>query len=129
MSVLRKDPLSHGWVIFAEERYQRPAEAPQIASYPPPEQCPFCAGHEHMTPPEIRAVRSAGGKPNGAGWSVRTVPNQFAVLRIEGKLERRGEGLYDMMNGIGANEILIETPDHDARFADFSVEKIREILW
>ncbi|HET7875795.1 MAG TPA: DUF4931 domain-containing protein, partial [Methylomirabilota bacterium] len=52
--------------------------------------------------------------PNTPGWLVRVVPNKFPALRIEGELEPAGEGLYDRMNGVGAHEVLIETPDHDA---------------
>jgi UDPglucose--hexose-1-phosphate uridylyltransferase len=37
---------------------------------------------------------------------------QVPALQIEGSLERRGEGLYDKMNGIGAHEVVIEGPDH-----------------
>lgn len=82
-----------------------------------------------MTPPEITSVRASGSRRDESGWSVRVVPNQFAALNIEGKFERRGEGLYDMMNGIGAHEVVIETPQHDARLSESSPEKLQEILW
>jgi UDPglucose--hexose-1-phosphate uridylyltransferase len=129
MSTLRKDPITQGWVIFAEERYQRPPEMPVPRSYPAPEHCPFCPGNEEMTPAELLAVRPAGSRPNTPGWSVRAIPNQFALLRIEGKFDRRGEGLYDMMNGIGAHEVIIETPDHEATLAGYGMIKIQEVLW
>jgi UDPglucose--hexose-1-phosphate uridylyltransferase len=128
MSILRKDPLSHGWVIFAEERFEKPLEFDRAHIDLGRESCPFCPGNEAMTPPEICAKRPDTTKPDSPGWNVRTVPNQFAVLRIEGKLDRRGEGLYDMMNGIGAHEVVIETPDHDTGFPGFAPEKIEEVL-
>jgi UDPglucose--hexose-1-phosphate uridylyltransferase len=43
---------------------------------------------------------------------VRVVPNRYPALRIEGDLDKRGEGLYDKMRGIGAHEVVIETPEH-----------------
>ena len=43
---------------------------------------------------------------------MRVVPNKFPALKIEGQLNKRGEGIYDMMNGIGAHEVIIETPRH-----------------
>lgn len=129
MSVLRKDPLSHGWVIFAEERYRPPAPNCFISTEVHSDRCPFCPGNERMTPAEIRAIRPPSSRANTPGWSVRTIPNQFAVLRIEGKFDRRGEGLYDMMNGIGAHEVVIETPEHNALLSGYSVEKLQEILW
>ena len=83
-----------------------------------------------MTPQEISAFRPSNN-PALAAWSVRAVPNHDAVLHIEGKANRRGEGLYDMMNGIGAHEVVIETPDHDARFFDYDQHKIEEVatMW
>ncbi len=39
---------------------------------------------------------------------------------IEGELDRQGEGLYDKMNGIGAHEVIIESPQHDDVFANLS---------
>ena len=50
--------------------------------------------------------------PNGPGWKVRVVPNRFPALKIEGELDRKAEGIYDLMNGIGAHEVVIETPEH-----------------
>ena len=42
------------------------------------------------------------------------VPNKFPALGIEGNLNRQAEGMFDKMNGIGAHEVIIETPDHNA---------------
>jgi UDPglucose--hexose-1-phosphate uridylyltransferase len=61
---------------------------------------------------------------NGAGWNVRVVPNKFPALIIEGDLSKEGVGLYDRMNGIGAHEVIIETPNHNYSFADFSPAEI-----
>ena len=129
MSTLRKDPITEGWVIMAEERYEAPRTSAPQKPYPPAEHCPFCSGHESMTPEEILALRPPGSRKNSPGWSVRAVPNHFAVLHIEGKFDRRGEGLYDMMNGVGAHEVIIETPEHEGLFSDYSVKKLEEILW
>ena len=45
------------------------------------------------------------------------VPNKFPALGIEGSLNRQAEGMFDKMNGMGAHEVIIETPDHNARLA------------
>jgi UDPglucose--hexose-1-phosphate uridylyltransferase len=92
-------------------------------------ECPFCAGHETETPGEILAYRDRTGHPNGPGWRVRVVPNKFPALQIEGDLHKRGEGIYDKMNGIGAHEVIIECPQHETTMADLSEENIREVLW
>src|SRR5687767_394449 len=91
--------------------------------------CPFCEGHEQMTPAELLALRHHGSGPNSPGWSLRVVPNQFPVLRVEGTLDRQGEGLYDKMNGIGAHEVIIESPKHQESLATMSVDAVEQVLW
>jgi UDPglucose--hexose-1-phosphate uridylyltransferase len=112
---LRRDPVVGRWVIISTERARRPSD---FISEPPklrPGPCVFCEGHETRTPDEVWAMRPEGGAPNGPGWLVRVVPNRFPALRIEGDLDPTGEGLYDRMNGVGAHEVVIEAPAHDAR--------------
>lgn len=93
------------------------------------DECPFCPGRESLTPPEILAYRPGGSAPNGPGWDLRVVPNKFPALRVEGTLERRGEGMFDRMSGIGAHEVIIETPDHDRTLAAMSDAEIERVLW
>ncbi|MGE0447827.1 MAG: galactose-1-phosphate uridylyltransferase [Vicinamibacterales bacterium] len=130
MSELRKDPVTGRWVIISTERRKRAGafrlEPVGVVDDPA---CPFCEGHEHMTPHEILALRTNGSGPNGPGWSLRVVPNQFPVLRVEGTLDRQGEGLFDKMNGIGAHEVIIETPRHDQALATMGEREIEEVLW
>lgn len=73
-------------------------------------------------------MRPPGGKANGPGWTVRVVPNKFPALQVEGQLERRGEGLYDKMNGIGAHEVVIEGSSPDRDLSDLPVEQIQQVL-
>jgi len=128
MPELRKDPVVGRWVIISTERSRRPtnfgpAIPSQTGSF-----CPFCPGSEDKTPPEVYAARANGGPPNSGGWSVRVVPNKFPALQIEGSLDRRGEGLYDKMSGVGAHEVVIECPDHGQDLADLPVEHIHSVL-
>jgi UDPglucose--hexose-1-phosphate uridylyltransferase len=60
---------------------------------------------------------------------VRVVPNRFPALQVEGALDRQGEGIFDKMNGIGAHEVIIETPDHHASLATLTVVAIERVLW
>jgi len=103
MSVLRRDPTTGRWVVFGD---------PPPPAHGPGEPCPFCAGHESMTPPEIVAWGRPDRVANGPGWQVRVVPNARPLLRIEGRLERHADGIYDTTSGTGAHEIVIETPEH-----------------
>jgi UDPglucose--hexose-1-phosphate uridylyltransferase len=129
MPELRHDPIQKRWVIIASERGRRPDDFPRPESAPAGGFCPFCPGNEAKTPPEITAIGYPGRMPNSPGWQVRVVPNKFPALRIEGELERKGLGVLDRMNGVGAHEVIIETPNHDLGMADMSVEDLKRVLW
>jgi UDPglucose--hexose-1-phosphate uridylyltransferase len=60
---------------------------------------------------------------------VRVVPNKFPALQVEGEMGREGVGLYDRMNGVGAHEVIIETPNHVEGLADLQPKKIEDMLW
>lgn len=128
MPQLRKDPVLGRWVIISTERGKRPTD---FATEPEDRKggfCPFCAGNEDKTPPEVMSYRDEGTKADTAGWQVRVVPNKFPALAIEGELDRAGEGMYDKMNGVGAHEVIIETPDHDRSLADLPVDHIALVV-
>ncbi|MBI3610182.1 MAG: galactose-1-phosphate uridylyltransferase [Nitrospirae bacterium] len=131
MPELRKDPIVGRWVIIATERGKRSNDYHPAAPVPGVEQrfCAFCPGNEDKTPPEILAYRTEGSKPNSPGWHVRVVANKFPALRIEGGLNREGEGIYDKMNGVGAHEVIIETPDHKQTLATLTDKQVEEVLW
>ena len=128
MPELRKDPVVGRWVIISTERSRRPGNFVPETFTVPEAFSPFIEGREDMTPPEVYAVRPGGGPANGPGWTVRVVPNKFPALEIEGTLDRRGEGLYDKMNGIGAHEVVIEGPEPERALADQPVERIQQVL-
>lgn len=130
MPELRKDPVTGRWVIISTERRKRPTDFRlESVNITPDNACPFCEGHERMTPREILAYRRNGGPPNGPGWDLRVVPNQFPVLRVEGTLDRQGEGLFDKMSGIGAHEVIIESPRHEDTLATMSEAAVEQVLW
>jgi len=129
MSELRHDPLSKRWVIIANERSRRPEdftdgfEARSEGGF-----CPFCPGSEDKTPGEIAALRPGGGPANGPGWEVRVIPNKYPALSIEGTLDRQGLGLYDRMRGVGAHEVVIESPRHDLHIGDMAPGVLEGVL-
>src|SRR5918994_3093930 len=130
MSELRKDPVTGRWVIISTERRKRPTDflLESVHSTPDPN-CPFDEGHEHMTPRELLALGRNGSGPDTPGWKLRVIPNQFPVLRVEGTLDRQGEGLFDKMNGIGAHEVIIESPKHDETLATMDDGAVEQVLW
>ncbi len=129
MPELRKDPIIGRWVIIATERSKRPTDLRVPHDELKGGFCPFCMGNEDKTPPEVMAYRRNGGPPDSPGWHLRVVPNKFPALQIEGELDRRGEGMFDKMNGIGAHEVIIETPDHSKTIATLSEKEVQEVLW
>jgi len=129
MPELRKDPIVGRWVIIATDRANRPVAPKPEAPLQNGSSCPFCEGSEDKTPHEILAYRAPGTRPDAPGWRVRVVPNKFPALQIEGDLQKRGDGIYDKMNGVGAHEVILECPHHEVQMSHLGLENIREILW
>ena len=130
MRELRRDPIIGRWVIIATDRAKRPSDFANPrrkgTTVDTSKDCPFCEGNESMTPAEILAVRKVGTKANEKGWQVRVVPSISGFLDTKGDLDRHGKGIYDLMNGVGAHEVVVMTPRHgidsndldDAQLAD-----------
>ena len=129
MPELRRDPIVGRWVIIDNTNPKRPQDFHvEPHHYEEDDNCPFCYGNEHMTPPEIQSIRAEKTSPNTPGWQVRVVPNKFPALQIEGELDKRGLGIFDMSNGIGAHEVIIDTPYHTKDFADLELSEIQKII-
>jgi UDPglucose--hexose-1-phosphate uridylyltransferase len=94
----------------------------------PPAHCPFCEGREANAGAEILAWRE-GGPANAPGWSVRVVPNRHPMLKIEGQMQVRAEGLFESRDGLGAHEVIIETPVHDQPLHTLDADRLWRVLW
>ncbi len=128
MPELRRDPITGRWVIIAQERGDRPYDFIVEEDRTKGGFCPLCPGNEGITPPEVLAYGRDEYNPDGDGWSLRVVPNKFPALIIEGDLNKRGEGIYDKMNGIGAHEVIIETPEHHSSISQMEHGEIELIF-
>ena len=133
MPELRKDIVTREWVIVAKERAKRPSDFNQKNRMQPAPHhdanCPFCVGNESFTPPEVLAYRERGTGPDQPGWRVRVTPNKFAALDREGQLNRQDVDIYDMMNGAGAHEVVVETTDHGKSIAHMEQKEVEEVIW
>src|ERR1700754_100417 len=98
MAEVRIDPETGEWRIVAPERAARPVDRSKTAEGV--KACPFCPGHEYMTPPET--LRVPDGPADGPGWRIRVVPNKFSFVSAPG----------DGMAG-GQHEVVIESQRHD----------------
>jgi len=128
MAELRREPIARRWVLVTTDNVKGPSD---YLSFKPPYQlqesggsCPFCPGNEGMTPRETFSLSGVD-----RGWSVRVIPNKFPFFHIEGEFDRRPEGMYDVMEAIGAHEIVIETPKHHQNLAMMEPSQIERILF
>ncbi|MDO8662449.1 MAG: galactose-1-phosphate uridylyltransferase [Candidatus Omnitrophota bacterium] len=128
MAELRRDPIVGRWVIVDTDHPSAPKDFQYEQYIQKGGACPFCYGSETLTPPEIDSFREPGTAANTSGWQVRVVPNKFPALQVEGELNRRPLGLYDMSNGVGAHEVLIETPYHAKDICDLLPLEIENYL-
>ncbi|HQG31378.1 MAG TPA: galactose-1-phosphate uridylyltransferase [Deltaproteobacteria bacterium] len=129
MSELRKDPVVDRWVIITEDPTLSTVIQGGPVGEPQDSFCPFCPGNEHFCPPEILANRPADSHANDSGWNLRVIPNRSPLLVIEEDLKRLGEGIYDKVTGVGANEVIIETPHHGRRQSCMGLDELENIFW
>lgn len=114
MREFRRDPIVGRWVIISSERANRPfAFLKTSREEDNKSTCAFCWGNEKFTPPEILAIREENTQKDTPGWSIRVIPNKYPALRVEGELIKLADGIYDKITGIGAHEVIIETPQHN----------------
>ncbi|MCL4439166.1 MAG: galactose-1-phosphate uridylyltransferase [Firmicutes bacterium] len=124
----RKDPILDRWVVIATERGKRPSDFMVPREEKRGGECPLCERHELETPPEVLAYRERGSGRDRPGWWVRVVPNKFPALRIEGQTDIRNYGLYRIMDGVGAHEVVVETADHGKTMEDLNEYQVQEII-
>lgn len=128
MPELRKDPILDRWVIFSTERAKRPSDFKSERHESNSVNCPFCEGNEKATPPEIAAYGRNGGGPDTPGWTLRTVPNKFPALTVEGECRERSEGIFNSMAGVGHHEVIIESPRHGVNLPHLPEDRIADVF-
>jgi UDPglucose--hexose-1-phosphate uridylyltransferase len=129
MPELRRDPVVDRWVIIAMERARRPSNFvnthPNFFDKNVQEQaCPFCNNQDQT----IFSLKDEKSEHHDSPWDVKVVESGTPVVRLSEKFKRRGYGLYDVVNGYGAHEVVIETPRHIANMADLSINQIRLVI-
>jgi UDPglucose--hexose-1-phosphate uridylyltransferase len=135
MSEIRQDQATKRWVVIATTRAKRPSDL----AAPPPEKepsvehsptCPFCSGNEAMTPPEVLAYRAPGSAPDSPGWQVRVVPNRFPALAPDGEVKVRVQDptWFTSITGVGAHEVIVESPLHNASPATMPLDQATAVL-
>ena len=128
MPELRKDPIANRWVIISPERAKRPVRSSVSNETSDIAQCPFCAGNENMTPPEVLAFRDQSNPSSLLNWTVRVVPNKYPALVPDGSGVAIADENYESHDGIGAHEVIIESPRHVMDVALLNVTQIAAVL-
>jgi UDPglucose--hexose-1-phosphate uridylyltransferase len=137
---LRQDPLSGDWVAITAGRAARPEAFLGDAGNPRgPLGCPFCAGNEHLTPPEVWADRDQGTDADRPGWHVRAVPNKFPAFAAPPRLgpprpspppatAGGNGGLYRAEPTVGVHEVVVHSTDHEATLADLPQPAVARVM-
>jgi len=99
------DVKTQRWVIIASARTSRPHTVIKTDTSVP-KVCPFCAGNEHLTPPET--YRIGGGDRDGIGWEVRVVPNKFPIT--------------------DTHEVIIHSSSHTDNIDSLSLDQVKKIV-
>lgn len=125
MSEIRRDRLHDHYVLIAPERMWRPDTLKRVSAKTLPESCPFCKGSEHLTPKQISTETL--NQDGNEEWSVRVVPNLYKAVQVELDAHSKREGMFEFQPGVGAHEIVIDTPCHDCRISHLDAADIK--LW
>lgn len=129
LNELRKDPLLGRWIAvlgnsLPPSEYSRAVPRDTIKETG----CILCPGREAETPKEIMRCDYFSTADQTKTWATRVIANFEPVFTVEGDLGRRGEGMYDAMNSIGAHEIIIESPHHDIPPEDMGPDQMKRVV-
>ena len=119
------DPLSRRPVFVAPQRGGKPDDRELAATCDdaadPAAWCPFCAGNEHRTPPEV--VRAPAD--DASAWHARIVPNRYPIA---------GDRDPTMLASVdtprpahGVHDVVVESPRHDRSILDIAPESWRDV--
>ena len=106
---MRRNPVNGKLTIIAPGRASRPTDLDARGAGGAPAPCPFCAGNESQTPPEVDALRPSGSAPDSPGWRARVVPNKYPALP-------------------GMHEVIVHSPEHGVELEDLGDEALTEVL-
>jgi UDPglucose--hexose-1-phosphate uridylyltransferase len=104
---LRKDPITRSWVIVGHREDTCATTGG----------CPFC-------PDKTNSRNALLRLPPHGPTQVSVFPHPDPLYRVEGDPQRRADGIYDQMQPVGADEIVIETPEHNRKLEDLTEDQI-----
>jgi len=118
MPELRKDPVIGRWVIIATERARRPGNFidtfDTTADVGEPK-CWFCHNRRKLIVPE---------SPQG----IRVVASNGDIFGEKKRFHRVRKGLYEVIDGVGAHEIIIESKEHIANLVELDPALVEDVI-
>ncbi|MFN6191883.1 MAG: DUF4921 family protein [Planctomycetia bacterium] len=120
------DPLAARTVLVAPRRAERPIELEsahrgggRLA------ECPFCAGNESLTPPDLLRSPDAAAGP----WQARIIPNRYPVVEelapeSAAAIDRAAAGSRPAH---GVHDVVIESPDHVRSILEVDPARWRDV--
>jgi len=126
MSEIRLDRINNQYVIIAPERLHRPNLVNKHTKKSSNSRCPFCDGNESLTPPEVFAIRD--NAKDSPSWKTRVIPNLYKAVQVELDDISKRDGMFESIAGVGAHEILIDTPCHNCDLVMLGKEDIENWL-
>jgi len=127
MPEIRQNLATKEWVIISTERARRPEDFKTTQERTPlpefSETCPFCPGHEEMTPYETYVIRDRFNQ-----WKVRVIPNKYPAVVPEGTLQFSMDGIRRRVTGVGIAEVIIESAMHNAIIPNMPEQDIEQII-
>lgn len=137
MPELRKDYFTKKLVLVSKHRDDRPIDpAPSTRLSNPANTCPFCPGHEEMTPPADLVLVSKDNtllklsdseSERVEGWSVRYFQNSFPAVTPEADSKYSDYPLQSEP-AYGYHHVMVVSPKHDATFGTLPVDQWIDIL-
>ncbi len=128
----RRNPVTGQWSIILADGFDINELISAVRTQRQPDHANtssrYHEGNEADTPPEIFAIRDDGSKKDEPGWAVRVLPNTQPLLEIHGELNSRGVGQYDVLDGVGAHEMVIESPQPGVDMSNMSLTQLQNVL-
>jgi UDPglucose--hexose-1-phosphate uridylyltransferase len=127
ISQLRKDLVSGTWVIFSTKRKDKPDslknELQKEKNHNDTKNCPFCKENIHEQESDVLVYKKSDGD-----WSLKVFPNKFPAFSSDYQnINKREEGPFEIMDGIGYHEVLI-TENHKEDIPDMEIMQVAEII-
>ena len=131
MPELRRDPITGRWVIIATDRAI--SARPILSAIKFKSAARAFARSATATRTRLRRrfspTATTAARPIPPAGRCASCPINFRRWASKATLNRQGEGIYDKMNGIGAHEVIIETPQHNLTLATMPTRQVEDVLW